>query len=458
MGYSSSSHWTKYLGGTPVSDALLGIKYVITESSSFDDNIFRIAAQGEEGYQVVVSDKTVYAIQNTKVLSVAYGVSGNVIADMKNSTFPPYTTAMDFQNKLIMSMLSESDISGEIFKGITAGMDSENCTRSVFNQTHTCTNTDGEQLSISNPYYCFTSTGDGAKVILDFTSPVTGPIYFDFTSANFGKTFKVYVNGSKVSDYFGNETSCVMKLGDFEKGKSVTVALYLDDDALYISKESKYFFYYIDYSELNASFSALESAEMNVEKYGNDYLKGTIDLPAGQTLIFTSIPYDAGWNVYIDGKKAETVMVLDSLLAVKSTEGFHDIEFRYMPKGYLISFIITGITLVFFALFVLFIKVRKFRERGCKLLGRPCPTFSCDKTMIFPTEDVADVATDDMPLPPDEEEFIDPDEISGGHDDESAGEMRSSMAAIPLEIYGDGDITEDKPSDSEEKNGDTPEQ
>lgn len=26
LGFSSKSHWTKYLGGTPVSDSLLGIK------------------------------------------------------------------------------------------------------------------------------------------------------------------------------------------------------------------------------------------------------------------------------------------------------------------------------------------------------------------------------------------------------------------------------------------------
>ena len=36
LGYASRSHWSKYLGGTPVSDALIGIKYLIAEEAVSD--------------------------------------------------------------------------------------------------------------------------------------------------------------------------------------------------------------------------------------------------------------------------------------------------------------------------------------------------------------------------------------------------------------------------------------
>ena len=36
LGYASRSHWSKYLGGTPVSDALIGIKYIVAEKEVSD--------------------------------------------------------------------------------------------------------------------------------------------------------------------------------------------------------------------------------------------------------------------------------------------------------------------------------------------------------------------------------------------------------------------------------------
>ena len=395
MGYSSSSHWTKYIGGTPVSDALLGIKYVITENDTLDNNIYTVAAHGKEGYQVTVSNDTIYAMRNTKALSIAYGVSESVLNTMDRSTYLPYTSALEFQNKLIRSMLSETSLSGDVLKGISTGIDTKNCTRSTFSQTHKYY-VGEEEVSVNNSYYSFTKTGSNPTVIFDFTAPASGPIYFHFNAANYGKTFKVYLNGSSSplslnvgnqKDYFGIETSCIVKLGTFEKGDEVTVELAMNDDNLYLSKESKYFFYYVDYSQLNEAISLLEDAEMEVEKFGNDYLKGNIYLPEGQTLIFTTIPYDAGWNVYIDGKKAETVKAMDSLLAVKSTEGYHEITFRYMPRGYVLSFIISGIAIAAMIAYLVIlllqragkVKILKSEE---SVLCASCPD------MIFRTEDV----------------------------------------------------------------------
>ena len=387
LGYSSSSHWTKYLGGTPVSDALLGIKYVITENDLIDRNIFTVAAEAAEGYQQVVSTDTIYAMKNTKALSVAYGVSENVISDMALSTYTPYTSGMDYQNKLLSSMLSGTNVSGEVLKGISTGIETKDCSRSSFTQNHTYTR-DGETYTVANNYYSFKKTGSNPTVIFDFTSPVTGPIYFHFTAANFGKTFKVYVNGAKLSDYFGTDTSCAMDLGTFNKGDQVTVELRMDNDDLYLSKESKYYFYYVDYSQMNAAFAKLQQAEMNVEKYSNTSLEGTITLPQGQTLVFTSIPYDEGWNVYIDGKKAETVEVMDSLLAVRSTEGYHEIEFKYMPAKFVLAFVISGITGAAFVAFLVLIVLMRLGKVKVKFLEGSPELPSASPDMIFPTVDV----------------------------------------------------------------------
>ena len=98
-----------------------------------------------------------------------------------------------------------------------------------------------------------------------------------------------------------------------------------------------------------------------MEEYGNDILKWTIDLPEGQDLIFTTIPYDEGWRVYIDGERAEITEVLDSLLAVQSTAGFHEIEFVYRPNCAVYGGLISIIGILVFALLVIWSRSRKAR-------------------------------------------------------------------------------------------------
>ena len=243
--------------------------------------------------------------------------------------------------------------------------------RPLITQNHSYEDEEGNTVKAPTQYYKFTNGKDNPKVIFDFTSPVDGTIYYHFPAANFCKTGKIYVNGSFLTDYFENETSCVFELGEFYKGQSVKVEIRMNQPELYFSRESRYYFYYIDYSAVNEAFSYLEDAEMNIEKYGNDYLEGDIYLPEGQTTIFTTIPYDEGWNVYIDGKKVETTKVMDSLLAIKSTEGYHTIKFRYMPRNYVISGLLSIFSIIVLIVlwFITYNKaVRKFFY--CKILRR----------------------------------------------------------------------------------------
>ena len=102
---------------------------------------------------------------------------------------------------------------------------------------------------------------------------------------------------------------------------------------------------------------------MDIKEYGNDYVKGEIYLPAGQELIFTTIPYDEGWQVYVDGEKAETVQVLGTLLAIPSTEGFHELEFVYRPDCAVYGGILSVLGIVIFAVLILWSFLAKKRTR-----------------------------------------------------------------------------------------------
>jgi uncharacterized membrane protein YfhO len=186
---------------------------------------------------------------------------------------------------------------------------------------------------------------------------------------NFGKACDIYVNGRHVCTY---ESSQIVDLGEFAKGDKVKVELKLynvgdyntDYDNLYVSQESDCFFFFSNYEAQNEALDRLHSAAIEIEDFSNTMIKGKINLPEGQELILTTIPYDEGWNCYIDGKKVEITRALGSLIAIESTAGEHEIELRYMPKCYVVGFIVSGVGIVSFAGIIVYTVIKKKRDEA----------------------------------------------------------------------------------------------
>jgi uncharacterized membrane protein YfhO len=76
-------------------------------------------------------------------------------------------------------------------------------------------------------------------------------------------------------------------------------------------------------------------------------------------LLFTTIPYDKGWRIEVNGKKIEGIKVLDSLLGIPIEEGANEISMKFIPYGSRPALVISFVTLVLFIFFVI-----KKRRRG----------------------------------------------------------------------------------------------
>ena len=67
----------------------------------------------------------------------------------------------------------------------------------------------------------------------------------------------------------------------------------------------------------------------------DDNLFGSITTDKSEQMILTSIPYDEGWNVYVDGEKVESYKTMGALMAFDIADaGEHTLELEYMPKLY----------------------------------------------------------------------------------------------------------------------------
>lgn len=357
LGYASQSHWTKYLGGTAFSDALLGIKYVITRDELLDDHFYDVAYYDAEHYEFVESSATIYAMQNTKALPIAYGVSKYAVDMLTNMSTPYFPNGSEAQNEIVKALLYGTNFSGNnVYKHILSYPVLTDCVDGSFTQTCKYIDDNGEEQLVHVPYKKYEAKGSNPTVKFTFVAPANGPIYAHFPMDNFGKSCKIYVNGKNLCEY---SSSQIVNLGSFSKGDRVTVELALND-IIYFSQESGYYFFYMDYETADEALSYFSNSAITVEEYSNTKIKGTINLAEGQELILTTIPYDKGWNCYIDGEKVESVKALGSLLAIESTAGEHTIELRYMPKLYVIGFILSSIgVLALIAIIVITIIVKR---------------------------------------------------------------------------------------------------
>jgi uncharacterized membrane protein YfhO len=366
MGYASQSHWTKYLGGTPFTDALLGIKYVVTKDELLDSKYYEETYSALEYAEYATPISTIYAMENTRVLSIAYGVSTSALDKLNKMSQPYYPTASASINDITKALLWDTDFDEDVYGIIHAYASTDDIETSHFSQACKYIDENGEEKTISVPYTCYKVTGDKPTITFSVNMQANAPLYAHFPMDNFGKACDIYVNGTFVCTY---DSARIVDLGTFSKGQKVTVTLRLydvagvDHDNIYFTETTGSYFFYPKYDAQFDALDRLQNASLKIEEYSNTMIKGTINLPEGQELILTTIPYDKGWNCYVDGEKVEAVCALGSLLAIESTAGEHEIEFRYMPKYYVIGFVISGVGIASFAGIIAYTIIKNKRAR-----------------------------------------------------------------------------------------------
>ena len=85
----------------------------------------------------------------------------------------------------------------------------------------------------------------------------------------------------------------------------------------------------------------------------NDVIEYKFSAPSPQFAVFSEVYYPKGWNVFIDGTKADYVRTNYVLRGMYIPAGNHNIEFRFEPKSYTSGRLISIISNVFVALLIL---------------------------------------------------------------------------------------------------------
>ena len=161
-------------------------------------------------------------------------------------------------------------------------------------------------------------------------------------TANFGYTEKSFNNVDR---------GFLLELGYLEAGDTVT--LHSKTEGQSVSADV----YRFDYNALREVQDVLQEESLELTSWTDTKLSGLITTEKGGVMM-TSIPYDPGWKVFVDGVETDITEVKDTFLGVELTPGTHTIELRFMPQGLVLGGLITALSLAM--LLAIWLLTRRF--------------------------------------------------------------------------------------------------
>ena len=352
MGFKTSSIFEKYNRGSLISiDSLLGVKYQIVskKSENFSDNHYT----ENRYYKKFLEEGDYIVYENPLALPIAFMVNDSLknVATTEVNTFElnnSILSSMVNEKKVINKSLSIKEITSENL--ISTINDGEVCYKRMDNQKEASI-TFVVEAEDNNPVYMF----------LKSNAYESGTV-----SSN---QVRVSINGVRKFTAFDSRNYNVEYIGAFNKGEDIIIEINLNSNKLYL-KELQ--IYSCDVDEFEEVYNNLKENIISDTDYRDGYVKGKISVTEDKTLIYTSIPYDEGWTVKIDGKNVEYARILDGLIGVdvdteEFSKGEHVIEFKYKVPGLMVGIIISILALVSWIAYEVFIKVEDYYNNEYRL-------------------------------------------------------------------------------------------
>lgn len=351
MGYGYGGNFTCYNGSTYLNDSLFGLKYIIAKDEALWSSYCGTKIENVPKYYTKVKDfslsdeydnGTVTQYYNPYALSIGFQADSSV-CDIKLDEFNP------FENQNV------------VFNAITANSSIQ--TKPILNPIKYSI---AELLNVESEQYGedlirYYNTGEsGTESHIDYLISVEndGPVYIHFPTS-YEKAcnlwyydeaeFQKYKNENDgfepamdfAGKYFEGDDYKILNLGEFAKGKTIRLRVTIDKEAFW----NEELFYTIDYKAFTDAVDTIKKNELDVTEYTDRSLKGTIEISGNDKVMLTTIPYEEGWNITVDGKTEEPICAMDSMIALRLDEGTHEIEMTFMPNYFIVSVIISLIGL-----------------------------------------------------------------------------------------------------------------
>ena len=370
MGDQGINASTEYENGTLLTDALYGVRYYMdikdldpTEKEAHPERMYftRFASRFDMNRyftKKVYEDERYIVYENPNSFPLAYGTNDLV----RNINFGR-NNAIQNQNIILNSM--EGVKKGEenyldYFKPLAYGdVETENLTEE---------NVDKEK---GTAVYKRVDSSKDAIVRYHIT-PRTNLTYYFFVPAslNSEKDYSVLLNGKWFTRSKRNTQRQLWQIADNAENQESVLEFRFKTDKVDLSNAGVY---RAEISQIQSALEKRKAQGLQVEKFTNTHIVGSVNITDDSKFMMTSIPYSEGWTVKVDGKAVPVTKAWNSFISFPITSGQHKVEFTFSQKG-----TITGAILTLISLTTLYIVRKDYKKDDKKQLKESQETASAE--------------------------------------------------------------------------------
>ena len=291
----------------PVTNAMLNIRYLIGKNLPIDDSDFKqIAKSGNSRLY-----ESIYP------LSIGY-MTADTIRTWNYEQENPFMVLDDY-------------------------------VRAVTQNKYTSVFTEIEPVDVSAANIELSSTGDGmwdstlknetkkSKTILTYQAQQTGKQYL-FIEADDADAITISQEKKDDKIEIRNDCGSIVNLGEMDSGTEFTVTIEYKEGkgGSVVSHVCT-----MDEAVWQDAYKMLSASMLDVTDYGDSCLKGTIDVQEDGVFV-TSVPYEAGWKLKVDGHTREiNELIGGAWISTSLSAGEHQIELSFRPPGLIAGLLIT---------------------------------------------------------------------------------------------------------------------
>lgn len=291
----------------PVTNAMLNIRYLIGKNLPIDDSDFKqIAKSGNSRLY-----ESIYP------LSIGY-MTADTIRTWNYEQENPFMVLDDY-------------------------------VRAVTQNKYTSVFTEIEPVDVSAANIELSSTGDGmwdstlknetkkSKTILTYQAQQTGKQYL-FIEADDADAITVSQEKKDDKIEIRNDCGSIVNLGEMDSGTEFTITIEYKEGkgGSVVSHVCT-----MDEAVWQDAYKMLSASMLDVTDYGDSCLKGTIDVQEDGVFV-TSVPYEAGWKLKVDGHTREiNELIGGAWISTSLSAGEHQIELSFRPPGLIAGLLIT---------------------------------------------------------------------------------------------------------------------
>lgn len=327
---------------TPVYNMMHSLKYIVNNETP---NVLSGAY-----YEKVTSTDNFTAYKNKYYLPIAFCVN----SDVKNWQY--------VEDKY--AVVNPFEVQGDFFEKAT-GVDDPFEKLSISYITYNNTNAFTED--IDNGVYAFNKTvaDTDASVTFSITTEKKGNVYI-YYHVDGASEKDITINSSLGTILHAADRDCLLDLGRYKSGETISVNVPFEKN----SGNMRLFVYTIDDDRLNEGYRILNNQSLLIDQFEDTFINGSFTAKE-DCILYTSIPYDKGWNIQVDGKAVEENDIVDiggAFIGVNVKKGNHKITFEYQPAG-----VSTGTRITVFSILALlaYLLIRLIRKRRNKVSKKP---------------------------------------------------------------------------------------